>query len=690
MKKNKLPRHVLAAYYNDARLNIRDCLNDIRIKTGRKKFDNDDQNIQSLKQLALARANPEDQKYLIKQLRNRFRSLDPLTDSRQDWKDRDKNPLLVTPADYEQALIRMFTLIQELRNTTAHAIEKDLELEKSQHEKLFHDLRAIYSAALGTVKQRFQIDKETIDPLNLCDRNGKTKPPSTFNLALCSYWDNPKSRMQSENIYDFGHVLLCSLFLDKTQGAELVNYFWQAGCWPTVTPEQKKVVQELVGIYRVRPPLRRLHSDNHEEAVTLDAASHLSRCPRILFDALHRDDQNRFRISPMSESTDQSVEQGTFLSDRKRDRFVELLLHFFDFDTNGTTDSRLRFAVDLGQLYFNLRVKPGSEYTDGRPRVRRLSRKIIGYGRLTDFDNTIDPEKAVHKPEVWRQLEKNHSLSAMEADKALATVTDKIQYITPYIVPCYPHYHYADDRIGFRIDRNQDACCRADYPDLKVKIEDKPGPLNPVRAQEMEPEFWISSKQLVSLAFYIHLQKQYPEPYLHPAILLSRYKSGMKQLYKALAGQVPEFEGESFSDRRRQAAQSWLNEIFKVRDGMPFAVSLSDLPKIVTRYLVGHGEKPIAKKKIIARTETLIEETDRKLYQLNNMVTIIKKRGKKGFRPIKCGHIADFLTDDLLRFQPVDKEEKDGGKLNSQQYQILQASLAYYSIHLDEPPQIVD
>ncbi|MEZ5535210.1 MAG: hypothetical protein R3F02_06250 [Thiolinea sp.] len=58
-----------------------------------------------------------------------------------------------------------------------------------------------------------------------------------------------------------------------------------------------------------------------------------------------------------------------------------------------------------------------------------------------------------------------------------------------------------------------------------------------------------------------------------------------------------------------------------------------------------------------------------------------KKRGQKGFRAVKCGPIGDFIAEDLMRFQPVDGAKPDGGKINSQKYQILQKTLAYYGAH---------
>ena len=52
-----LPAYVLAAYYNDARLNIWACLNDVRQKLGKQVLDNDDQIVSAIKELGLSRDN---------------------------------------------------------------------------------------------------------------------------------------------------------------------------------------------------------------------------------------------------------------------------------------------------------------------------------------------------------------------------------------------------------------------------------------------------------------------------------------------------------------------------------------------------------------------------------------------------------------------------------------------------------
>lgn len=358
-----------------------------------------------------------------------------------------------------------------------------------------------------------------------------------------------------------------------------------------------------------------------------------------------------------------------------QDRFIPLMMHFLDFDP----DSKLRFAIDFGQFYYNVRLKPADRFTDGHSRVRRLGQKIVGYGRLTDFE-------ILEKPKAWQELEKNYTDFIEQQETLVCQTSDAIEQLNPYIVKSFPHYHYYDDKIGFRLAQSGEP---AAYPDLHLQDLQSNSCLNAVAGKEMAPEFWISPSQMLHIGFYAYLQKtQIGHPSLD--ILLGIYRGGMTNLLKALANGDPSLTGEPFSDERRQEGQQWIDSFFGHHNGPQFSIKLADLPDVVMHHLIGSGDRQLTADEIVARAEHLLNETEHKQKQIDSLLQQPKKRGQKGFSPIKCGHIGDFLADDLMRFQPVDRRKADGGKLNSQHYQILQAALAYYGAHLDEPPKIVD
>ena len=672
----KLQDHVLAAYYSDARLNIHLCLNDIREKIGRRPIPNEDQIVGSFKEFSLTSLEPEKQERLIRFLRKRFPFVDVQVEG---GKKGAPTPL---PKYFDNLLLDLFKSINLLRNSFIHPAEPEAQLDYPLQKALFFALGKTFDAALNTVITRFQLDAIKLEDLRRSDGNG-VKDVDCFPLALCKAPDKEKKTTltQSDFLYDFGRILLCSIFLDKSQSAELVSHFWASHHGNKCRTDRQPIIRELLSVYRIRLPLSRLQTDDSLTTVTLDSLSELSRCPRQLFDALGPQDQQRFRTGNSPGGTDSNKEEeenSTLMRRGMSNRFPSLIMRFLDFESS----CKLRFAIDCGQFYYNVRLKPPTGFVDQRARVRRLGKKIIGYGRLHEFtDNS--------KPAPWKKLEQNYLDSLKEEELHNRSVTDKVEQLTPYIVPCKPHYHYADDRIGFRLASENEN--RAKWPDLRVSEEKASNAvcLDPPKGRAMEPDFWISHRQLLHLAFYIHLQGNTPGPRSIES-MLKRYRNGMAVLFKAIRERKHPRTGEARSEQRREAVTKWLDSIFNGHNNALFTVTLADLPRVVGRFLMGVEPAKYSGQDIAQRVKRMVDKTETLYNDIKYLARKDTKPGKKNYRPIKCGQIADFLTDDLLRFQPVDPAHSDGGKLNSQHYQILQAALAYYGAHLDEPPRIVD
>lgn len=683
-----LQKHILAAYYNDARLNILACLNDIREKSGRKRMENEDQIKEAFTSLKLTQATPEQQDELIQHLRFRFPLLNVLNDANASASQKGKQDNAVPlPRYYESQLTWLLALVHDLRNTFNHPMDQDQSIPFDSHKRLYFALSKIYESSFHTVKERFAHSTDTMQALQRCGKGGKPKPVKQFVLALCSDPLNlaKDSSLPVEKVlYDFGQVLFCSLFLEKSQSAELIAYFWEVHGkgWEQ---QHRSIAKEMIAVYRLKLPIQRLRSDDTSTAVTLDTLSELSRCPRALLNRLSPEDQQRFRGEAGGDAAEDEADSevantdSSFLFARSRqDRFIPLIMRFLDFNP----DNKLRFAIDLGNFYYNVRLKPASQFADSRARVRRLGQKILTYQRLHRL-------QAAEKPADWQVLEANYQSSREAEEQITQQAGDSIQQLKAYIVKTYPHYHYFDDKIGFRLDDSKDESPAA-YPDLKANQAHVAASLSSPTGAELMPEFWASPALFLQLAFYSYLQ-QGDKRYWPLHELLMKYRAGLQRLFKRLQQQgVPVLAGAAQSDARRQAAQAWIDEFFPYKERQPFEVRLSSLPKVVIQALLGASATGLKPALIIARAEHLLADTERRLKQLKNLLQEPKKRGQKGFKAIKCGVMGDFIADDLMRFQPVDSSRSDGGKINSQHYQVLQKTLAYYGAHLEEPPRIVD
>lgn len=129
----ELSQAVLAAFYNDARLNILACLNDIRNKQGLSPMQGDEHIVSAFYDLSqiLTNGTPEESSALIKDLRYRFPFLDTRTDPTE--KDKGFTPL---PENYHYILEWMLRLINDLRNSMVHPTDKsfliDIESQVSE------------------------------------------------------------------------------------------------------------------------------------------------------------------------------------------------------------------------------------------------------------------------------------------------------------------------------------------------------------------------------------------------------------------------------------------------------------------------------------------------------------------------------------------------------------------------------
>ncbi|MEZ5535207.1 MAG: hypothetical protein R3F02_06235 [Thiolinea sp.] len=85
-----------------------------------------------------------------------------------------------------------------------------------------------------------------MEPFKRCGADGKVKTPDEFSLCLCAdprdQEDKEAEIPQSGIIYDFGHVLFCSLFLEKQQSAELISRFWETPAGELWVSRRKKAL----------------------------------------------------------------------------------------------------------------------------------------------------------------------------------------------------------------------------------------------------------------------------------------------------------------------------------------------------------------------------------------------------------------------------------------------------------------
>lgn len=206
----------------------------------------------------------------------------------------------------------------------------------------------------------------------------------------------------------------------------------------------------------------------------------------------------------------------------------------------------------------------------------------------------------------------------------------------PYKTKTTPHYHLVDNQIGFVLgDR--------DLPDIKQpegKISLK------------EPDAWLSIYELPGMIFHGLSNSR---GFKRTEELIEQHITRQKEICKQVSetGVIPENAGKF-------------------------------LPKALRDAIAGKAKQSdYAKKKL----QRMLDDTSHRIKALKatrqRMADPGNKPGKKKFFDLRAGKLADFLARDIMALQKFDPNKEGKDKLTSVNFQVLQATLAYYGAKKD-------
>ena len=205
----------------------------------------------------------------------------------------------------------------------------------------------------------------------------------------------------------------------------------------------------------------------------------------------------------------------------------------------------------------------------------------------------------------------------------------------PYKADTSPHYHLVDNQIGFVISGN------SDLPDItpsdgKIKLK--------------KPDAWLSIYELPGMLFH-GLENGFNKT----EWLITEYIKKQRKICEKIfeTGITPENEGEFFPETLKN-------------------IEMSDAKQ--NDYA---GDK----------LDRMLDETNQRIRAIKTtrqrMADTGNKPGKKNFVDIRAGKLADFLARDIIALQKFDPDKKGKDKLTSTNFQVLQATLAYYGAKKD-------
>jgi len=661
------------AYLNQARHNLFLVLNDLTIKLGFKPIANDDELI-GCKAISILKEDKPDPVLLEKAMEYYERKLPFLfamhykysneeeKNLRKEARDAGKRldaqrNIINDPKRYYEILKLIIESLYEARNHFSHYTDFPFVITKDL-EYLLNDC---FDVNVRIVKHRFNLNdpKQTEHLRRYEDTKNREKPVKKKNFRY-SFTANDGSMEISEA----GLAFFTAMFLPKGDAYLFLKKI--SGLKRNDSPEFKATVETFC-VNTIWLPKERIESDNSAQSGFLDMVNELAKCPKELFEHLSPEKQAMF-ISKNKEKEDEGLieisnedvdepEQESKMV-RKNNRFTFFAQRYFDI--MGSFPN-LRFAVDLGTYYYSIYPK----LIAGDSVIRQLTKHLIGYGRLEDFDKD-------KRPESFAKLYKD--ISPLNTEQR-----------EPYIKETYPHYDVENNVVPFYLTDKENAVYWPVTNTIPTTGE-KSYPNKIIKDSKPKPFAYLSAMELPTVLFY-DLIRNGEE--VQKVIL--NHISNVKEFFQKLKN------GEILPVSK-ELMQKPEAKTLKERTNVEYNKRFTALGEILKQYELKPQYIPDRIVEILLavapadwkmnakqRLKRMIDETYMLIDRMEEREAMDIKPGKKAFRKIKVGKLADLLAEDMMLMQPTlaDDYGKNivSSKANTTAFRLLQSRLAYFGQH---------
>lgn len=544
--------------------------------------------------------------------------------------------------DIYQSLNMLFRVLKTYRDYTTHYRENNklfdsgsLFLQYSE-QPLAYNINEIYTVALRIMKERFSLD---VDDLRFIQdnryeqyrENGRRMSRVNTGFFLSLVGNNGDGN--NLHLSGVGVAFVICLLLEKKYANVFLTKLPVYGNYRKDSPEAQ-LIRRSFAINGINLPKERLDSEASRVTVALDMLNELKRCPMPLFDTLEHDDQERFRL-PSSDGSE-------VLMVRSSDRFANLVMQYID---HNRLFKDLRFLVNCGKVRH---LKTASKHCiDGQDRVRVLEHRLNGFGRIQEVEHL----RKRNGSEDSMPLYFNTSIPVREFEDVKRDDGNEENY--PYIVDTRTHYIINNNKIYLM---NLDHCANM--------VEDGVLLCNP------EDEDWNRNHTPEMSMSVLEL----------PAMMFHMYLCGNEATEKLI----------------NKTANRYLALFEAMRDGTlteenlsSFGIDIADMPQKVVDSVKGSATGKDFNAHVKAELTAMLVDTERRIKRLLDDKKAVNgsdnKMGKRSFKAIKSGRLADFLAEDIVRFQPtlLKGNKRGSDKMTGLNYRVMQATIATFNEQVD-------
>lgn len=620
-------KHFWAAFLNLARHNVYITINHINKLLEIREIDNDEKvlDIKALWQKVNGDLNKTER--LRELMTKHFPFLETAIYSKnKEDKEEVKQEKQATAQSFkslEHCLFLFLKKLQEARNYYSHYKYSESTKEPMLEKELLKKMYNIFDDNIQLVIKDYKHNKD-INPDE--DFKHLDRTEEDFNYYF--------TRNKKGNITASGLLFFVSLFLEKKDAIWMQQ---KLKGFKDNRESKKKMTHEVFCRSRMLLPKLRLESTQTQDWILLDMLNELIRCPKSLYERLQGEDREKFKVPFDPADEDYDAEQEPFKNTlvRHQDRFPYFALRYFDYNEIFTN---LRFQIDLGTYHFSIYKK----LIGGQKEDRHLTHKLYGFERIQEFAKQ-------NRPDEWKAIVKD--LDTYETSEE------------PYISETTPHYHLENQKIGIRFRNDNDEI----WPSLKTNGEN-----NEKRKYKLDKQYqaeaFLSVHELLPMMFYYLLLKMEKpnNDEINASIVEGFIKREIRYIYK-LYDAFANGEINNIDDLKKYCEDK----------GIP----KRNLPKQMIAILESKPKDMVEEAK--RKQRKMVKDTKKLLATLEKQTQGEIEDGGRNIRLLKSGEIARWLVNDMMRFQPVQKDNEgnplNNSKANSTEYQMLQRSLALYN-----------
>lgn len=617
-------KHFWAAFLNLARHNVYITINHINKLLEIRQIDNDEK-VLDIKALWQKVDKDINQKARLRELMiKHFPFLEfAIYNNNKDGKQEEKQAKAQSFKSLKDCLFLFLEKLQEARNYYSHYKSSESSKEPEFEEGLLEKMYNTFGASIRLVKEDYQYNKD-IDP----EKDFKhLERKEDFNYL---FTDKDNKGKITKN----GLLFFVSLFLEKKDAIWMQQ---KLRGFKDNRGNKEKMTHEVFCRSRILLPKIRLESTQTQDWILLDMLNELIRCPKSLYERLQGAYREKFKVPFDSIDEYYDAEQEPFRNTlvRHQDRFPYFALRYFDYNEIFTN---LRFQIDLGTYHFSIYKK----LIGGQKEDRHLTHKLYGFERIQEFAKQ-------NRPDEWKAIVKDLDTYETSNERYISETT--------------PHYHLENQKIGIRFrNGNNDI-----WPSLETNGENNEKSKYKLDKQYQAEAFLSVHELLPMMFYYLLLKKGEPNNDKKNASIVEGFiKREIRYIYK-LYDAFANGEINNIDDLEKYCEDK----------GIP----KRHLPKQMVAILYDEHKDMV--KAAERKQKEMVKDTKKRLATLEKQTQGEIEDGGRNIRLLKSGEIARWLVNDMMRFQPVQKDNEgkplNNSKANSTEYQMLQRSLALYN-----------